>query len=966
MELELCINGTIESVQVPVNESLLTMLRRQGYYSVKQGCETGECGACVVLVDGVPRPSCIMLAGQAGGCALTTVEGLGSSKTLHPLQEAFIEVGAVQCGFCTPGMLLSAYALLLRNAHPTESEVRDVLSGHLCCCTGYAKPIQAIMRAAARMRGVHVPALEYHATVRKTVKATEKLRAVSPNVVAKETIRLRAINANAATTLLAEPEVQYQVVGKAVQATDALKFVTGKPAFAGDSAPQGMLYGCILTSPHAHAVIRAIDVSQAKALPGVHAVLTYKDVPHVAHSIVERFPPDSGPADYYCLDSIMRYVGDRVAAVAAETPEVAEQALRLIQVEYDVLPAILDPRRALELSAPPLHPESESRGIVDAAHNIAARVRIGVGDVERGFAQADMVIDGQYIVPQVQQIALEKHTVITYFDENDYLVVRTDAPALQHIRRTISSLLALPARRIRIVKADSSANANNKQQIMLEALCALLTEATHRPVKLTYSHADEFVSGLRHTHVLHLKTGVRRDGTIVANQMALIASTGAYATHPLTSPCSSYFPALSLYPCPNMRYIAEILYTNLPPSGTAHSYSMPQEFFALECHMDEIAKQLGMDALEIRRRNWFQAGDTHLLVREARGEQFSTESCGLPECLRTVAEKLNWRERRRSAERSVSRGYERFRRGVGVALALEGSMATSTNGASIKLNDDGSFDLFTAACDSGFTTILAQVASEALGVPLEDILLHPVDTSNTLCDTNTHVAPYSAIGAVKRVAEQMRRQILAVAARMFDTLPNTLRLAAGIITSSTEQVTTVAQVSAHALYVEGQHLVVTTSWKAQQTPTSFAAQGAEVEVDTETGSVRILKVITAVDGGRFINPLLAEGQIQGSTTQALSASICEELIYDQNGVLLTAGLSDYHIYNAQDMPEIQTCLVETEDTSVPFGAKVFTTVPQNAIAPAVANAVADALGIRIRQLPLTPEHVLHALHAQKK
>jgi len=965
MELELCINGTIESVQVPVNEPLLTMLRRQGYYSVKQGCETGQCGACTVLVDGVPRPSCVMLAGQAGGCTLTTVEGLGSSRALHPLQEAFMEVGAVQCGFCTPGMLLSAYALLLRNPQPSESEVRDVLSGHLCCCTGYAKPVQAIMRAAAKMRGVQVPALEYHVNAKKTAKTTEKLRAV--NVVSKETIRLRAITASAATAILAEPEVQYQVVGKAVQARDALKFVTGKPAFTGDVTPQGMLYGSILTSPHAHAIIRSIDVSQAKALPGVHAILTYNDVPRVAHCIVERFSADSSPADYYCLDSIMRYVGDRVAVVAAETPEVAEQALRLIQVEYDVLPAILDPRRALESSGPPVHPERESRGIVDASHNVAARVRTEVGDVERGFAQADIVVEGQYFVPQVQQAALEKQTVITYFDEDDYLVVRTDSPALQHIRRTISSMLALPMRRIRVVKADSSANANSKRQIMLEDLCALLTQATHRPVKLTYSHVDKFVSGrLRHTHILYLKTGVRRDGTIVANQMALIASTGAYATHPLVSPCSSYFPALSLYPCPNMRYIAEILYTNLPPSGTTHSYSMPQEFFALECHMDEVARQIGMDALEIRRRNWFQAGDTHLWVGGASGEQLPTESCGLPECLRAVAEKLNWREKRRTTLRSVSGGYERFRRGVGLALALESSRATSTSGATIKLNDDGSFDLFTAPCESGFSTILAQVASEVLSVPLEDILLHPMDTSNTLCDTNSHLTPYSALGAVKRAAEQMRRQILTVAARMFDTLPNTLRLAAGIITSSSEQITTVAQVAAHALHIEGQHLVITASWKAQQTPASFAAQGVEVEVDTETGSVRVLKVVTAVDGGRFINPLLAEGQIQGGTTQALSASICEELIYDQNGVLLTAGLGNYHIYNALDMPEMQTCLVETEETSVPFGAKVFTTVPQNAIAPAVANAVADALGVRIRQLPLTPERVLHALHSQKK
>lgn len=933
MELELRINGIIESVQVPVNETLLTMLRRQGYYSVKQGCEIGECGACTVLVDGVPRSSCIMLAGQAGGCALTTVEGLGPTRKLHPLQEAFVEMGAVQCGFCTPGMLLSAYALLKRNARPTERDVRDALSGHLCSCTGYVKPVQAVMHAAARMRGEPVPP--------------------------------------GGSRALTGSDARLQTVGKAVPARDAVKLVTGKSAFTGDVLPQGMLYGRILPSPHAYAVIRNIDVSQAKALPGVHAVLTYKDVPQIAYSGVEHFPTDSGPSDAYCLDSTLRYVGDRVAAVAAETPEIAEQALRLIRVDYDVLPAILELRRALESDRPQLHPEPESRNIADATHNVAARVRSEVGDVAHGFAQADLVIESEYTVPQVQQVPLENSTVITYFDEDDYLVVRTDLQALSHIRRTLSSILSTPARRIRVVKANAHGNLGVKQEIVLEDLCALLTETTNRPVKLTYSQADELRSSrFSHTHILRLKTGVKRDGTIVANQMIVIAGTGAHATHPLATSREGYLPALSLYPCANMRYIAEVLYTNLPPAMACRSSSMPQEFFALECHMDEIARRLGMDALAVRRKNWVRPGDAHMLVRGVRDKTPLVESCGLAECLRIVEEKLNWGEKRGRVEQSqrkaIHGGHERFRHGVGVALSLDSTLAMGTSGSILKLNDDGSFDLLVSDGGPGFTTLLAQVAAEVLSVSLENILLHPTDTSNTLSNINAHAMPYNSIGAVQKAAEQMRRQILAVAGRMLNTRPETLNLVKSNITAPGEQSTTIAQVASHALYVEGRHLVVSASWKPQQTATTFAAQGVEVEVDIETGGVRILKAITAVDGGLFINPLLAEGQIQGSATQALGASICEELIYGQNGALLTTRLSDYHVYNALDMPEMQTFLVETDDASVPFGAKMVATVPLNGMAPAVANAVADALGRGIQQLPLTPERVLRALHAQKR
>ncbi|HLI87480.1 MAG TPA: molybdopterin cofactor-binding domain-containing protein [Ktedonobacteraceae bacterium] len=966
MELELRINGVVESLDVAPGESLLALLRREGYCSVKQGCESGECGACTVLVDGVPRPSCVMLAAQAGGCTLTTVESLGSPELLHPLQEAFVAVGAVQCGFCTPGMLLSAYALLQRNPRPTESEVRDALSGNLCRCTGYVKPVQAVMRAAAALRGEAVTPVVYNVVKRVPGVAQESAGngRTTPAEAGGVTRKMPALNLNAAPPPLPpRVEIPLQVIGKPVPGIDAVKLVTGKPAFAADAYPRGMLYGHILTSPHAHAAIRDIDVSEAKALPEVHAVLTYKDVPRIPYSSVERFQQE-GPRDQYCLDYIMRYVGDYVAVIAAETPEAAEQAARLIRVEYDVLPAVLDPRQALAPGAPCLHPESESQGIYDATRNVAGRVHAEVGDVERGFAEADVIVEGEYVVPPLQQVPIETHCVMTRFDEDDYLVVNTSTQAPHHVRHTLAHLLNMPARRIRVHRAGPGGGFGVKQELVLEALCALLTVTTRRPVLLAHSRGDEFRSSRAHQqHILRVKTGVKRDGTIVANQMTLLTSTGAYSTHPFIGQDTGAASVLALYPCPHMRFVAEIAYTNQVPSGAFHGYGTPQEFFALECHMDEIAKQLNMDALALRRKNWIKTGDEFPLLK-GPGRNI-VESCGLPACLQIVEEKLEWEEKR-NRKRS---GIERIRRGVGVALALQGAPGAHTgmSGAMMKLNEDGSFDLFAGANDSGAgsTTLLAQIAAEALSVRAEDILVHASGTDSSPFEIGEQASAtlYVSGGAVKKAAEQMRRQVLAVAGRMLNALPEALKINSGVITAPTGQKVSVAQVAAHALYVENRHIMTAASWRAQPAPIAFGAHGVEVEVDSETGRVRIVKAVVAVDAGRVINPLIEEAQIQGSAAQGLGAGLCEEMVYDQKGALLTTDLSTYHIYNALDMPDLQTYLVETSDPSDLFGAKAVAELPLSGMAPALANAVADALGVRIRQIPLTPERVLRMIHA---
>jgi len=987
MELELRINGVVAGQDVAPNESLHSLLHRKGYTSVKHGCETGECGACTVLVDGVPRPSCVMLAAQVGGCTLTTVESLGSSDNLHALQTAFIETGAVQCGFCTPGLLLSAYALLTNNSSPTEEEVRDVLSGNLCRCSNYARPVQAVLRAAAILRGEEVQPLTYNVIRSEDeygpnmgrigmLGASEKLRAIVSNVssaMGSVTTKIPVVSTLTTPVSDVDPVVapspldaHLQVVGASLPALNAVKMATGRAAFVADFQRQGMLYGRVLTSPHPHAVIRDINVTRAKALPGVHAVLTYRDVPRVPYSRVERSPQTKDVQDQYCLDYMVRYAGDRVAAVVADSAELAEQALKLIDVEYQVLPAVLDLRQSPDPKAPHIHSETESHGILDAARNIAARVRSDIGDVEQGFAASDHVLEAEYFVPATQQVPLELHATLAYFDEDDILVIHTNSMVPHHVRRTLAQTLGIPTRRVRVVMSDVGGNFGARQEMVLEDLAALLAMATRRPVKLEYSRAEEFrSSSVRQQTILRLKTGVRKDGTILATQMVMLVDTGAYATHTLVA-SQNVANVLSLYPCPNMRFVAEVLYTNHPPASVAQSYELAPAFFALECHIDDVARQIGMDALTLRRKNWIRTGDVYPVPHDAgngRDAGSIVESCGLPACLQVVEEKLGWTEKRGRAN------YDRFRRGVGVALSFQGNPAAplGASGAIIKLNEDGSFDVFAGSSESGTgtVTLIAQVAAEILGVSIDDVFMHTSDTYSVPFETNVNdfSALYSNGGAVKKAAEQVRRQILSVAGRMLNAMPETLKVNNGVIKTAQGQQITIAQVASHALYVENRQIMTTSSWKTASVPMAFAAQGVEVEVDFETGVVRVIKAVSAVDVGNPLNPMLLEGQIQGSAAQALSMGLCEELSYDQNGTLLTTDLQDYHIFSTTDIPEMQTYLVETNDPSELFGAKSVSVVPFYGMAPAIANAVLDAADIRIRQLPLTPERVLRALHS---
>jgi putative selenate reductase molybdopterin-binding subunit len=942
MLLHVTVNAVERKWSVAPGDTLLEVLRREGNFGVKHGCDSGDCGCCTVLVDGYPVNSCLMLAAQAEGRQIVTIEGLAGSGEMDALQQAFVDAHAIQCGFCSPGMILTATALLRHNPTPTPEEVSEALGGVLCRCTGYVKPVQAVLQAAAVLRDGEIA-------------EPEQERDMPP-----------------------EPPERpaFSVVGSSPAKVDAEKLARGRPAFTDDIELRGMLHAKLLTSPHAHARIRRIDASRARSLPGVYAVLTHLDIPRVVYTTAGQSHPEPSPHDCYSLDATVRFVGDRVAAVAAESPEIAEQALRLIEVEYEVLPAVLDMEQAMAQDAVVIHPEPDSYGIYDPQRNIAAHLEAKLGEVEQALAEADVVLERTYRVPQVQQTPLETHTTITYWDEDGRLVIRTSTQVPFHVRRIVAPLLGLPVKRIRVIKPRIGGGFGVKQEVLLEDICGHLTKATGRPVRMEYSRAEEFRSSRsRHAQILWMRTGARADGSLTAIDLRVISNTGAYGGHARTVMGSTGFRALGMYRAPALRFRGDAVYTNLPPAGAFRGYGAPQGYLALECQMDEMAQALGMDPLEFRRLNWVREGDFNpltLTLGEGAGHPNQRiESCGLEECAARGAAAIGWAEKR-NPPRNDQDPTARRRRGIGVAVARQGSgiPGVDMGAASLKMNDDGSFNLLVGATDlgTGSDTILAQIAAEVLGAGVDDIIVYSSDTDMTPFDKGAYASSTTFVSgsAVKKAAELVRAQILDVAGKMVGAPPEELRLAERHVSALSGRRVSLEEVALYSLHTKDQHqIMATASHSTGLSPSPFVAQFVEVEVDTETGQVRPLEVVTALDCGQVINPATTEGQVEGAVAQALGYALCEEMLFDADGTMLNPSFSDYRILTSAEMPRVKTILVGTWEPSGPFGAKAVAEVPMGGVAPALLNAVFNATGVRFHEIPLTPERVWRALHAER-
>ena len=770
---------------------------------------------------------------------------------------------------------------------------------------------------------------------------------------------------------------------------DAIKLVQGKPAFTADIEKRGMLVARVLHSPVAHAVIKSIDLTEARALPGVAAALCYKDIPRVVYSTAGQSDPIPGPLDTFSLDRKVRFVGDRVAFVAAESAAIAEQALKLIKVEYEELPAILDPRDAMKPDAVRIHDEPEYVNFADSdpTRNLAAEIRIDIGDVEKGFAEADRIYEAEYRVPKVQQTTIETHAVVTYWDEDDRLVIRTSTQVPFHVRRILAPVLNLPVKRIRVVKPRIGGGFGGKQEVLIEDVAAHLTIATGRPVIYETTREEEFIAARsRHPMRVRMKTGVKLDGTITANEMYALSDTGAYGCHALTVAGNTGHKAMALYvgdgeyrKSPNIRFYSDVVYTNTPPAGAFRGYGVPQGFWPVERHMERICRDLGLDSIEFRLKNTLRAGELHPFStawsegREPRPEIVNT--VGLEECIRQAKAAIGWDQKYRNPEWHTVPGKPHLRRGIGMAAVMQGTAIPylDMGGASIKMNDDGSFNLLVGATDlgTGSDTVLAQMAAEVLGVPVEDILVYSSDTDFTPFDKGAYASSttYISGAAVVRAAEMVAGRIKDRAARLINRMetgnPVTVE---DILLEDSQAIApdgrsvTLAEIALDTLHHEEQEQIMGIgSYYSPVSPPPFAAQFAEVTVDIETGQVAVERLVMAVDSGVIVNPLTASGQIEGGMAQALGYAVSEEMVYDPKGCARETNLDDYHIFRADEMPALETIFVQTYEPSHPFGVKAVAEIPMDGVAPAVGNAILDACGADVLDNPATPERIWAAL-----
>ncbi len=711
--------------------------------------------------------------------------------------------------------------------------------------------------------------------------------------------------------------------------------------------------------------------------------LTYKNTSRVLYTSGGQSYPNPPPYDQVSLDNKVRHMGDRVAVVAAETTEIAQEALRLIRVDYEVLPVVLDPEEAMQAGAPVIHDEPDAVKIHDANRNIVHHLHAAYNDVEAGFAAADYVFEGEYRTHQVQQASIEPHICITWWDEDDRLVVRTSTQVPFHVRRMLAPLIGLPVKRIRVIKPRLGGGFGGKQEMLIEDLCAHLTLVTGRPVRLETTRSQQFTSARsRHPEILRYKTGVRKDGTLTAMELRMVADSGAYGTHGLTVPTVSGFRGLSTYKADALKWDCWVAYTNKPTPGAYRGYGAPQALFALETHMEEIAQALGWDPIEFKRKNWVKEGDEIVLARamgEGReGFEQWVHSSGLEQCVQEGLRAIGWERRADPAWHEIP-GKPHLRRGLGFAVCMHGTgiAGLDMGAASIKLNDDGSFNLLIGATDlgTGSDTVLAQIAAETLGVPLDDILVTSSDTDFTPFDTGAYASSttYISGGAVLKAAEQVAEQIMTHAAKHFfgGIGEERLWLADRQVCGPHGQRVSLEKVALHATHQADQHqIMATASHMSYLSPPPFAAQFAEVEVDTETGQIEVKKLVMAVDCGMAINPQTAAGQVEGGMLQALGFAHNEEMAYvlpgqgaasDEVGQLVTTDFTTYHIYSADETPELGVILVQTYEPSGPYGAKAVAEIPKDGVAPAMSSAIFDATGKRLRELPLTPERVWRAL-----
>ncbi|MDR7384642.1 molybdopterin-dependent oxidoreductase [Promicromonospora iranensis] len=899
------IDGTETTAEPRPGQCLRTYLREQGATAVKKGCDAGDCGACTVLLDGAPVPSCLIPAHRVAGAEVVTAAGLArfgpggdpdaEPGALHPVQRAFVEAAGFQCGFCTAGLVCTVAG--------TPPPLVD-LKGNLCRCTGYRS--------------------------------------------------IRDALAGRVNTEVAEPG---QAFGRAVVAPAAARVVSGREAYTLDEpAPPGLLHVAVLGSPHPHARITRIDPAAARAAPGVHLVLTHHDVPDTLYSTARHENRLDDPDDTRILDPVLRFVGQRVAVAVAETPRQARAALALVDVEYETLPAVFDPEAARQPGAPLVHPgrTPDEHRVAEASRNVVAQLHEeyaepGHDGVAAALAASAATVEGTWTTDRVNHVALETHGARAWLTPGPaagtgqpVLHVRTSTQVPFLVRDELARLLDLPEERVRVVAGRVGGGFGGKQELLVEDVVALAALRTGRPVQWELSREQQFtLVPCRHPMRIGVRAGADADGHLTALAIDVLADTGAYGNHAPGVLFHGVHESMAVYRAPNKRVDAESVYTNNVPSGAFRGYGLGQVQFAIEGAIDELAARLGIDPVEMRRRNVIRPGDPFVVGRPVDGD-LEYGSYGLDQCLDLVEKALargpSPAETGLSGEWSVGRG---------VALAMIATIPPRGHftHARITLGADGDFvvDVGTAEFGNGTTTVHAQIAATELGVPVDRVRVRPSDTATAGYDTGAFGSAGSVVAglAVGRAASALKTEL--------DSL------SAGYLSGRTDTTAQIPSTQLAGVGAEASH-------DGSPRSVAFNVHGFRVAVHRGTGEVRILRSVHAADAGVVINPEQLRGQIDGGVAQALGSAMTERMVV-RDGVVVTRTLRHYRVPQLSDVPVTEVLFADTVDRLGPRGAKSMSEAPYNPVAPALANAIADATGVRPRDLPIQRDRLWELLAA---
>ena len=921
--LSLTVNGNPVSLPLIPGEMLAELLReRLGLTGTKIGCNEAECGTCTVLVNREPVLSCSYPAARAQGKEITTIEGLSSlsseidgSYSLHPLQEAFVAYGAVQCGFCTPGQIMTAYALLTRNPNPSREEIRLALKGTLCRCGCYPAIERAILAASDSINNgaaISSPSLPI-------------------------SVPLSAGN--------------QQEVGRILIRPDAIQKVTGKANYTDDLHFSNMLYARVKRAGVPHAILRHLDVRQARALPGVRAVMTAENLPGERnHGLVS--------ADWPILVGIgerIRYVGDAVAIVAADTQEIAAKALDFITIDFEPQTVVNNPLEALRPEAPALH----NRG------NLLKHIQVRKGNIRQGFDEADLVLEHTFQMPATEHLFMEPECSLARQTADGQMEIFVGSQIPYSDREQVAKALGWPEARVRVVGQFVGGGFGGKEDIAGQIHSALLAQATGQPVKLLFDrHESMLVHPKRHSTQIRVRAGVKRDGSLTAVETELYGDTGAYASLGEKVMERATTHSTGPYEIPHVSADCYAMYTNNPPAGAFRGFGVNQSIFAIESMMDMLAKELDMDPVKLRRKNALREGG-----KTSTG-QVLHESVGLMDCIDIVETEM---KKRAGDHPFIARveGYQR--KAWGFALAYKntgfGGGAIDAATAEVELCADGTVEARTSSAElgQGLSTVLQIIVLEELGISPSQVRVLLMDTDLTPDGGATTASrqTYVSGNAVRLAASTLRQAIVSVLAEKIDLPPDKIHFSDGEVKVGSQRFTLKNIVE--MMNAEGHETRVRYEYQAPTTRTlgeggdthiaySFAAQAAEVCVDTRTGEVTVLQVITANDVGKCLNPLGLQGQAEGGVMMGIGGALMENFIVD-NGAIFTDRMARYRIPSIVHTPEIVSFVVQHPTREGPYGAKGVGEIAGIPTAPAIINAIYNAVGVRVDRLPVDQEFI---------